>query len=452
MTPRCEFKLTSVGSRSMGLCVYVNICLSVVTAIGEGISTTTLVEIDRFNDYSTEDRRFTETSHNQTSSPDIFLQAAWNNRFRKTNEQRLKVRTAAELDTTDNETRNNGFVNMFERRPGIRSNGTDPNTTSGCADNNTSLAETTGATPNWRIMMDVGLLTMVVTGVVANTLTLVTLTVNGRAFSRLTVVLLKHQSSVDVVVCALASGVFMQTSVWHVGLHAVDVVICFIWHSQYIYWAYVLLSVWNLVFIAFDRLIAVCYPLKYQTLSARSLKIAIAVIYVPCILSPAPSMGQVSFANGSCVLDITVSSDHLYGFYYAFSIYWLFVTYIIPVMLLLGLYGRIVLQLRRYRVTIASVSQSHTLTTSTIRVTKCAITVAFVFAMTISYDSIYFCLGNVGVLHYDLGQPLQLVGILLTVCNSLANPFMYTLFMPAFRRSLKTTICRRNAVQDVPLS
>ena len=439
----------------MILCVFVNICLPVITGIGEGIGATTLVDVDRLYEYSTEYRRVTQTSQSQTSSPDMFIRAAGKNCFRNAHEKRLVVLTPVSplnTRTIENEMRNTAFVNMCERRSGIRLNGTDPNTTLGCADN-TSRAEMTAATTICRNMMDAGLLTMVGIGMVANTLTLVTLTVNGRAFSRLTVVLLKHQSSVDVVVCALASGVFMQTSVWHIGLRAVDYVICFLWHSQYIYWAYVLLSVWNLVFIAVDRLIAVCYPMKYNTLPVRSLKIAIAVMYAPCILSPAPSMGLVRFVHGRCVLGRSLSSGHAYRFYYSFSIYWLFVTYIIPVILLLGLYWRIVLQLRRYRITIASASQSHTLTLSTIRVTKCAITVAVVFMMTISYDSIYFCLGNVGVLNYDLGSPLQLVGIMLTVCNSLANPFMYTLFMPAFRRSLQTTICRRNnAVQDVPLS
>ena len=304
-------------------------------------------------------------------------------------------------------------------------------------------------TPLWRRIMNAGLLGMAGTGVVANTLTFVTLTINGRAFSRLTAILLRHQALIDAAVCALASGVFMQTSVWHVGQYAVDYAVCFIWHSQYIYWAMVLLSVWNLVFIAVDRLIAVCFPIRYKTLSPCGLKIAIAVLYVPCIFSPAPSIRLVTFEHGKCDLGISLPLDLAKAFYYWFSVYWLFVAYIVPMVSFLLLYGRTVLQLRRQRFAVASATQSQTLTKSTIRVTKCAITVTVIFAATISYDSIYFCLGNVGATSYELGKPVQLVGILMTVCNSLANPFMYAIFMPTFRRSLRRTICRRgNAVHD----
>ena len=105
--------------------------------------------------------------------------------------------------------------------------------------NTTYPGEETATTPLWRRIMNAGLLGMAGTGVVANTMTFVTLTVNGRSFSRLTVVLLKHQALIDAAVCALASGVFMQTSVWHVGQYAVNYGVCYIWNSQYIYWGVV---------------------------------------------------------------------------------------------------------------------------------------------------------------------------------------------------------------------
>ena len=314
--------------------------------------------------------------------------------------------------------------------------------------NTTSNAE---AIPLWRHIMDAGVLCVGSIGVIANAMTFVTMTVNGRAFSRLTVVLLKHQAIVDMAVCACGSAVFVQRSVHHMTQYTIDYVICYIWYSQTLYWATVLVSVYNLVFIAFDRLVAVCFPVKYKTMSPKNLKIAIAIGYVPCICSAAPCVELVSFVKGQCILGMSLPPDLAYKFYYGYSIHWLFVAYIIPVASFFIFYGRVVVQLRRHRKAITSAIESQALTKSTVRVTNCLITVTAVFIVTVSYHSIYFCAGSVGLMSFDLGGPTQLIGILLTVCNSCANPFMYAMFMPAFRRSLRATIWRKsNAVQDEP--
>ena len=332
-----------------------------------------------------------------------------------------------------------------------RCNGNDPIMTTlplGQA-NVTSSVDATETTPGWRIAMNTGMLCMSCTGVIANSLTFATLTVNGRAFSRLTSVLLKHQALIDAAVCALAGILFMQSSAWHVGQYTIDIVVCFLWHSQLVFWVIVLASIWNLVFVAADRFMAVCLPVKYKALSAKRLKIAIVALYIPCFCSTAPSISLVSFVDGRCVLGKSMSPEVAYRFYYWYTIFWLFVTYIFPLMSFVAFYGRIILQLQRHRRVVSSTVNSQALTKSTVRVTKCAITVTCIFVATISFGSIYFCLGHVGVMDYNLGAPEQLVGSLLTVCNSLANPFMYTIFLPAFRRSLWTTVClRSNAVLD----
>ena len=312
---------------------------------------------------------------------------------------------------------------------------------------NETEEETTEA---WRSNINAVLLCMASTGVVANVLTFVTLTVNGRAFSHLTVVLLKHQALIDMIVCVLASCLFMQTAAWRVGQSTVDSAICFVWHSRFLYWVPVTLSIWNIVFIAVDRLMAVCFPLKYKLLSPRHLKIAIGVMYVPCVFSSAPCIRVVSFAHGRCYLTITLPPQQAYNFYYGYSVYWLLFAYLIPVTLFLVLYGYIVSRLRRQSLAVvASTAQSQARTKSTVRVTRCAITVTVVFMASLGYDSIHFCLGSVGVTVYDFGVLVHLIGLLLTVVNSLANPFVYFVFMPAFRRSMRTTICRRdNVVRD----
>ena len=324
---------------------------------------------------------------------------------------------------------------------GSRLNGSDSNMTFPAASDK--------ATSWWLPFRSAGVIIVASTGVVANTLTVVTLTVNGRAFSRLTAILLKHQAILDLSVCTLACGVFLQTSVWNTGERLVDFVVCFLWHSQFFYWTAVFLSTWNLVFIAVDRLIAVCFPMKRKNLSSTQIKMAIAGMYVPCMILACPCFTYVNYKNGRCALGSFMSPDMHYNINYWGSIIDLFMDYVCPVALFVILYGRIVLQLHRHRNAIKSNVQSEALTVSAIRVTKCAIAVTVIFIVSMSFHSIYYCFGSVGVISFDFRGPMHLFGILMTLVNSFANPFLYAIFMPAFRRSIRATICRRrNEVQD----
>ena len=314
--------------------------------------------------------------------------------------------------------------------------------------NSTSVPVTADATPQWRRIMNNGQLVLTVTGVVANIMTFVTLTVNGGSFCPLTCLLLKHQALIDASVCAFATGVFIHTSVRHVSVYAIDFTICFIWHTQLPYWISVLLSVWNLVLIAFDRLLAVCYPDKYSEPSPLHLKIVMPVMYACAFCSLIPAFFLVHFVNGHCILEISLPLDVHIKLYWWYSIYWLFVVSVIPITMLVVLYGRIIKQLRRHIKAVAAVAQTTAITKSTIRVTKCALTVTAIFVATISYHSIYFFISNVGIINFDFAGPVQLLGMLLVVGNSFANPFIYAIYMPSFRRSVLLTFCRRKVGQE----
>ena len=71
--------------------------------------------------------------------------------------------------------------------------------------------------------------------------------------------------------------------------------------------------------------------------------------------------------------------------------------------------------------------------------TKTGVAVTAIFVLTMGYNISYYCLGKVGVLVYVLNTPLQKIGMLLSAFNSVANPFVYVLLMPAFRDSLRKT-------------
>ena len=213
--------------------------------------------------------------------------------------------------------------------------------------------------------------------------------------------------------------------------------------TQFPYWLSVLLSVWNLVLIAFDRLLAVCYSDKYAEPSPLHLKIVMPTMYACALACAIPSLFFVNFVNGHCLLEFSLPPDVHRKVYYWFSIYWLSIVTVLPVITLVVLYGRIIGQLRRHIMAVAAVAQTTAISKSTIRVTKCAITVTATFAATISWHSVYFVMGHVGIVTFDFAGPAQLLGMLLVVVNSFANPFIYAVYMPSFRRSLLKTFCRR---------
>ena len=71
--------------------------------------------------------------------------------------------------------------------------------------------------------------------------------------------------------------------------------------------------------------------------------------------------------------------------------------------------------------------------------TKTGVAVTVIFVLTIGYDVIYYMLGAIGVVVFVLNSPVQKIGLLLSAFNSVANPFVYVLLMPAFRDSLRKT-------------
>ncbi|KAI0224694.1 hypothetical protein LSAT2_024328 [Lamellibrachia satsuma] len=88
--------------------------------------------------------------------------------------------------------------------------------------------------------------------------------------------------------------------------------------------------------------------------------------------------------------------------------------------------------------------------------TKTAITVTVIFIVSIGYDLNYYLLGYTGVTVYELGTPIQKIGVFLSNLNSVANPFVYALLMPMYRRSVYETFAcclpRRSTDVTAPAS
>ena len=286
-------------------------------------------------------------------------------------------------------------------------------------------------------------------GFAANVITLVTLWKNGEKFSKVTCLVLGHLAAIDACVCLVAGAYsLLPPVIWSWNHYYLDWATCYAWHSQLLYSVLVVISVWNLIVIAFERYIIVCHPLHRASVSQTNVWRSFLCTHLVAIIVEFPIAFRVRFTEGTCVPEPYWVGGN--KFFYSYSIWSLFVTYIIPVAILLSLYVRIVSTLRMH-------SRSNTLPHSAIvdaaseSLIKTAIVVTSVFAVTIGIDRFYNVLGYTGVARYGLGTPLQKASTLVTAFNSVANPFIYCIMMPAFRLSLRQTLrCRYGSRGSAP--
>ena len=175
-------------------------------------------------------------------------------------------------------------------------------------------------------------------GFLANGATYLTLSCNGGRFSVLILLVLKHQSLVDMGICGMgAMYLLLPAGNWLTGNRIADFIVCYTWHSQGLFWANMFVSTWNLVIMGIERYIMICKPLIYNTVTKRQFLYIFAGIYVGSFVFIIPGYIQVDFINGECLW--RNMGDFGYHFYYGYSIFILFIFYVFPVGAFVFIYG-----------------------------------------------------------------------------------------------------------------
>ena len=280
--------------------------------------------------------------------------------------------------------------------------------------------------------------TLALTGFIVNALTCVILARHSLGFCRFTLLLLRHQSVVDCYLCIVATAMFLQPTMWSTGVRAIDWTVCRLWHTQLLYWASSLVSAWNIVFIAVDRSVAICFPTRHKFVSSRFVICTFVAMHVASVASCVPPQFMVSFSpDGTCEQVPSLPPEVAEKLNYGYAIYYLLVAYLLPIAAFVALYGR-VLSTIRLRIRSVSLGASNCLSIMTLRITKCAVAVTVVFVLTVGYDVIHFFVSCMGVTEYEFDSPRQLAGIFLNICNSVANPFVYFALLPTFRTSVRS--------------
>ena len=286
---------------------------------------------------------------------------------------------------------------------------------------------------NWVKVFSFTHTTIASVGLVANLVTMVTIVKHGEDFSLAVRVLLTHQALVDGLACAMATAISLEPEYfWKMNNFVIDYILCLFWHSEAIYWAVIMVSIWNLVLMAIERYIAVHYPFVY--INRKHIVGTFVVVYVFFALYLLVSgFLRTIFLLGRCgVLFIPI-------FHYYWSITNLFVFYLIPMMCFVVLYGRIVYTLRSRKRQGSAGRQTYVFKAASATLLRMAIAVTSVFAVAIGYAQWYFTLVSTGTIPRWFVSPEAKAAIVLNTCNVVANPFVYSFMLPAFRRSLKKT-------------
>ena len=284
----------------------------------------------------------------------------------------------------------------------------------------------------WVKVINIAHTTIASVGFTANLMTFVTIVRHGKEFSTAVRVLLTHQALVDGLACAMAAAISVEPEIfWKVNYFVIDYILCLFWHSEAIYWAVIMVSIWNLVLMAVERYVAVVYP--FESVKSKHIVGTFVVVYVlfALYLNVSGFLRTIYF-NGMCGVAIFPT------FRYYWSITNLFVFYLIPMVCFVVLYGRIVYTLRIGKRQ-GSAGQSDVIDAASATLLRMAIVVTSVFAVAIGYAQWYFTLVFTDTIPFGFKSPQERAAIVLNTCNVVANPFVYGFMLPAFRRSLKKT-------------
>ncbi|ELU18362.1 hypothetical protein CAPTEDRAFT_185678 [Capitella teleta] len=302
----------------------------------------------------------------------------------------------------------------------------------------------------WWSVFDYIQVTLTIAGFLANILTLVTLVKSARRFSRLIKILLQHQSLVDACVCACATALILQPSMWLPGNAFGDHFVCYIWHGQAAYWGLVTLSTYNLVLIALERYLAICRPFAHTRCSDYSRKKLAtygAWLYVFCLFLTHGTYIQTRLTDGQCKSEYAFDGKWTKLYFTSFVIFTYITTYLIPALTMALLYSLVAHQLRKRKEN-TELGKSKTIDRATDQLTKTAVTVTIIFILSVGYDLHFYLLGYNHVIEYTFGSPEQKVGVFLSNLNSVANPLVYALLMPIYRKCVVETICPRRAKSE----
>ncbi|KAF5406252.1 7 transmembrane receptor [Paragonimus heterotremus] len=268
-----------------------------------------------------------------------------------------------------------------------------------------------------------------------------------RLGSQLTTKLLLTQCAFDCLTCLCALLKAVKPGLGYTGYHTLDNILCRIWFSYFTFWLFVLMSISNLVCTALDRLIAVVFNSIYQNHQT----VYIALCYT-CIVVYSISLASINpllldYRENQCIPSHNKHGNWIDSLIQVDSIGWPLLSYLIPCVIVISIYGKVINVLRKPQMIVFRVAEKGTEVLPIGRKGKRqrqlakSLTIATsmmqtLFLITHIYDRVYYFLGIHHWIEYRVGSPNHLLGLWIITLNNCINPTALIFTMKPLRKWL----------------
>ncbi|GAA49514.1 amine GPCR, partial [Clonorchis sinensis] len=279
------------------------------------------------------------------------------------------------------------------------------------------------------------------TGIILNVLQLHQSTTN----SRLTIVLLRTQSVVDAYSCFIIFLYKLIGSRINTGSYTLDMIFCYVWFGESLFWLGIVFSVQNLVCISFDRFYAVCFPSQYKLHQTKLIITCYLYEVALALFLYIPSFFTRRFVMNTCEAQFAFNGITIEQFFQVRSFLWLIFNYLLPAFIMIGSHAYVIHLVRHQ----APNQQGSPHVRNNVK--RLILTTAMMAGLILvlhSYEAIRYVLGNSNVIPFAAFSAEQQVGTLLITLSAVLNPCVLIAMSHTVRRQAIRSVLRYDVLKD----
>ncbi|CAL8101810.1 unnamed protein product [Calicophoron daubneyi] len=278
--------------------------------------------------------------------------------------------------------------------------------------------------------------------------------------SELTKRLMTSQLIVDGVITIFSLGLLFYPVITPNFGPEVAFVACYVIRSGTMYNYFQAVSVYNLMWIAVDRFLAVGRPSTYRSSQRKMIIVAYATMFLLPFVCSAPAPYLVIYADGKCRIRMLYDRSVFAAVYTAFTFYvGVIFAYLVPGITMLVCQAKMVLALREVmRPQKREMAQSNASSSDRPHPNSFNRTVAIPalimcinFLISAGYKHVYYLLGAHKIISYDFASFAGRMALILNAIGSSVNPLVIVWSSGSFRRQIRVCLNRLNVRMNASL-